>query len=111
MKGIEAIKLLYERYKEIENMNDEELLKTVVKIIENSPQEIISIGSPTVTFVPEIVYCRDCIHRPFREYSEIMAPKTAGGYTDYTCPFICPDPYYTQIPDDDFYCKAGETHE
>lgn len=33
------------------------------------------------------------------------------GYTDYTCPYVCPDPYYTQIPDDDFYCKAGEVYE
>ena len=111
MEGIEAIKLLYEHYKEIENMSDEEVFKEVVKIIENSPQEFISIGPPIVTFSSKIIYCRDCIHRPFKECSEIMAPKIAEGYTDYTCPYVRPDPYYNTIPEDNFYCKAGEAYE
>ena len=114
MKEIEAIKFLHKRYKEIENMSDEELLKEAIKIMENSPQEILSVGSPTVTFVPEIVYCRDCIHRPIKKptgQNYNLAPKTKDGYTDYTCPYVCIDSYYTRIPEDDFYCKFGETHE
>jgi len=110
MEEIEAIKLLCKRYKEIENMSDEEIFKEAVKIIKNSPQEFITVEPPTVTFVPEIVYCRDCIHRPHKEYSKVMAPKTKEGYIDYTCPYVCIDSYYTQMPEDDFYCKAGEAH-
>lgn len=106
MTGLEAVQFLHKVYQAIENMSNEDLLEIAEK-----EKSVISIGSPIVTFSPEIVYCRDCIHRPFKKYSEIMAPKIAEGYIDYTCPFVCPDPYYTQIPEDDFYCKAGETHE
>jgi len=114
MKEIEAIKFLHKRYKEIENMSDEELLKEAIKIMENSPQEILSVGSPTVTFVPEIVYCRDCIHRPERNYKYkffFAEGPLIEGKEDTTCPYVCDDSYYTRIPEDDFYCKFGEAHE
>ena len=92
------LKDVYEEYLEyLNNMSDEELKELFEKAMENSP----------VTALEEIVYCRDCIHRPFKEYSEIHAPKI-NGLTDYTCPFVCVDSYYTRIPDDDFYCKFGE---
>jgi hypothetical protein len=108
MEGIEAIKLLYERYKEIENMSDEEIFKEVVKIIKNSPQEFITVEPPTVTFVPEIVYCRDCIHRPRKHWEgdeyEIVAPKNQKGKNDYTC--YCS--WLHIIPGDSFYCGFGE---
>lgn len=78
-------------------MSDEELKEIFERAMENSP----------VTALEEVVYCRDCIHRPFKEYSEMKAPKI-NRLTDYTCPFVCVDSYYTIIPDDDFFCKNGE---
>ena len=58
----------------------------------------------------ELVYCKDCIHRPLRgEKIEITyAPHDKDGYRDYTCPFLCPDPWYNRRPDDYFFCKYGE---
>ena len=95
------LKDIYEEYLEyLNNMSDEELKELFESAMEKSP---------VIEFPPEIVYCRDCIHRPFKEYSEIKAPKI-NGLTDYTCPFVCVDSYYTTIPEDDFYCKAGETN-
>lgn len=95
------LKDIYEEYLEyLNNMSDEELKELFEKAMENSP---------VIEFPPEIVYCRDCVHRPFKDYLEIKAPKIKG-LTDYTCPFVCIDSYYTTIPDDDFYCKAGETN-
>lgn len=95
------LKDVYEEYLEyLNNMSNEELKRLFEKAMSNSP----------VTALEEVVYCRDCIHRPFKEYSEIHAPKI-NGLTDYTCPFVCVDSYYTTIPDDDFYCKAGEANE
>jgi hypothetical protein len=92
------LKDIYEEYLDyLTNMSDKELKELFERTMENSP----------VTALEEVVYCRDCIHRPFKEYSEMKAPKI-NGLTDYTCPFVCVDSYYTIIPDDDFFCKNGE---
>jgi len=109
--GTKLMKLLLTENEEIINMSNKEILETVKEIMKTNPYMHVFSEPSSINSIPEIVYCRDCIHRPFKEYSEIMAPKTKDGYTDYTCPFICLDPYYTQIPNDNFYCKAGETHE
>ena len=57
-----------------------------------------------------IVYCKDCIHRPYE-----MVPGIRYGLTvespdrAYKCPCFCDgDGWYSYIPDDDFFCGNGE---
>ena len=56
----------------------------------------------------EIIYCKDCIHRPYIENEKVKEPKDIDGYTDYTCPLCCDDSYYNRMPADDFFCAYGE---
>ena len=58
----------------------------------------------------DIVYCRDCIHRPRKRWIcddyEIAPPQ---GTNDRTCPFLKASyPWENTIPDDNFYCAYGE---
>lgn len=61
--------------------------------------------------VRPVIYCKECKHRPAKEYGRIIAPKDADGYTDYNCPFVCEDPWYNRMPADDDYCSCGEKRE
>lgn len=107
--------LIKDTYEEVSEYLGSKIYKEVRELLEkakryNEEQKLFENtmkNSPIIEFPPEIIYCRDCIHRPFKEYSEIQAPKI-NGLTDYTCPFVCVDSYYTIIPDNDFFCKNGE---
>lgn len=55
---------------------------------------------------PEIVRCRDCIHRG--HYDEKLHCVV---YPDEKCPALCDDPFYSWRPDDDWFCPNGETME
>ena len=65
-----------------------------------------------------IVRCKDCKHRPRRgenKWANVCAPRVmASEYEqhltveDETCPFLCDDPFYSEIPPDDFFCAYGE---
>lgn len=65
--------------------------------------------------VRPVVLCRECKHRPEKEYGRIVAPKDADayadGYMDYKCPFVCDDSWYNRMPADDDYCSRGEKRE
>ena len=64
--------------------------------------------SPAVDAV-EVVRCKDCKHRPITEdFWGIIGPEDENGELDYTCPFLCSDPFYSKIPKDEFYCACGE---
>lgn len=97
--------LIKDTYEEVSEYLVNKIYKEVKELYEKAKEYNVKVEEES-----HIVYCRDCIHRPFKEYSEIHAPKI-NGLTDYTCPFVCVDSYYTTIPDDDFYCKAGEANE
>ena len=56
----------------------------------------------------EIIYCKDCVHRPYIEDEKVKEPKDINGYTDYTCPLCCDDSYYSRMPADDFFCAYGK---
>lgn len=60
--------------------------------------------------VRPVIYCKECKHRPSKEYGRIIAPKD-DGYTDYKCPFVCEDSWYNRMPADDDYCSCGEKSE
>ena len=55
---------------------------------------------------PEIVRCKDCIHRG--RYDERLHCVV---YPDEKCPALCDDPFYSWRPDDDWFCPNGETME
>ena len=67
------LKDIYEEYLEyLNNMSDEELKELFESAMEKSP---------VIEFPPEIVYCRDCIHRPVydeEEYDLIVPPYNNG---------------------------------
>lgn len=54
------------------------------------------------------VRCKDCVHRPSR------IPGATDGregmnleFPDDWCPMQCEDPWYSQMPRDDFFCGWG----
>jgi L-rhamnose mutarotase len=52
---------------------------------------------------PEIVRCKDCMHRPtLDEDGELDFPPT------YQCPCQCDDYYYSWMPEDDWFCGNAE---
>lgn len=53
---------------------------------------------------PEIVRCKDCIHKPLWEDGGVRFP-------DDDCPCYCPDIYYSWIPEDDWFCGNGKRAE
>lgn len=62
-----------------------------------------------------IVHCEDCKHRPVRgenKWANVCAPRVMDEQhrtvEDKTCPFLCDDPFYSEIPPDDFFCAYGE---
>lgn len=58
---------------------------------------------------PEIIRCKDCMHRPIKKDGEIMPPGPE--YDDEKCPCLCEDPFYSWMPRDDFFCANGERRE
>lgn len=61
----------------------------------------------------EVVMCKDCIHKPI-----INDPRAIGGFglrfPDFKCPCRCDDPYYSWMPNDNWFCgncEKGEENE
>lgn len=76
---------------------------------------------PTINAVP-VVRCKDCKHRPvYDEQKREMPPMLNIEYDedgepwiwddDMTCPYLCGDSYYNQMPDDEQFCDRGERKE
>ena len=53
--------------------------------------------------VVEVVRCRECIHRPSG-----TGVNHDVKFPDDACPCQCPDPWYSWVPPDDWYCASGE---
>ena len=71
------------------------------------------VDSVPAADVVEVVRCKDCVHRP--EASDgvtsgvrVEAPRDEEGWHDDTCPYLCGDPWYNEIPNDDWFCHLGE---
>lgn len=63
--------------------------------------------------VVEVVRCKDCVHRPIVQdasmrYGFGITGPEENGDTDFTCPYLCSDPYYNRMPKDDWYCSSGK---
>ena len=62
-----------------------------------------------------VVRCKNCKHAPREEIIDgkhyIIEPKDEDGTTDNTCPYVCMDWYYTEVPDGDSFCNKGERKE
>ena len=58
---------------------------------------------PTIDAV-EVVRCKDCKHRPYRDDDG----RLDG---DYVCPYLCDDPFYSIEPIDSWFCHRGERKE
>ena len=59
------------------------------------------------TVESEVIMCKDCIHRPI-----IDDPDATDGFglqfPDFKCPCRCDDPYYSWMPNDNWFCGNGE---
>ena len=63
---------------------------------------------------PEIIRCKDCIHRPIANDTYNFDDWNCGfdiEFPDYRCPCRCDDEYYNRIPDDDWFCGNAERGE
>lgn len=73
--------------------------------------DVVTDFTPTIDAVP-VVRCKDCKHAPREEIIDggvyIIEPKDKDGTTDSTCPYVCMDWYYTEVPDGDSFCNKGE---
>lgn len=49
----------------------------------------------------ELIRCRECKHRPYRDGDGMIDG-------DYVCPYLCDDPYYAAMPEDDWFCHRAE---
>jgi hypothetical protein len=58
----------------------------------------------------QIVYCKDCIHRP-KKIDEEDNGVLILEFPDNICPVQCEDTYYSIYPADDFYCAYGKDKE
>lgn len=59
--------------------------------------------------VVEVVWCKDCIHRPSRIHgAEDEREGLNLEFPDYWCPMQCEDDWYNIMPRDDFFCGYGE---
>lgn len=93
-----------------------------------SEEEVLeNVQEYEILSVDPLVRCRECKHRPVKSPDKegrlwITAPKNynedclstfapAVGEYDLTCPYLCDDPYYNRMPDDDYYCADGEREE
>ena len=55
----------------------------------------------------KIIRCINCKYRPIDRLGngwgfELEFPE------EYKCPLQCDDPWYSRMPDDDWYCANGE---
>lgn len=66
-------------------------------------------GVPAADVRP-VVYCKDCIHRPYETVPGVRYGLTVESPdSEYKCPCFCDgDGWYSYIPDDDFFCGNGE---
>jgi len=57
---------------------------------------------------PEIICCKDCKHRPYKDEDGEVWPTS---WDDLICPCLRENSYYSWMPEDDFFCKRGERRE
>ena len=73
-------------------------------------EECLKMAIKALTVQPEIIYCKDCKHRPSKPENhkngfDLVFPS------DFKCPCQCDDGYYSWYPDDNWYCANGERKE
>lgn len=56
----------------------------------------------------EIVRCKDCKHKPKLQQGR---NRIYLDFPDDICPLQCDDPWFSQKPDDNFFCAKGERNE
>ena len=80
-------------------INTEEIPWQTTETIGDNPVEVKLVLKQSIDTMStiEIVCCKECKHRPGYE---------SKGCFDTVCPFA--DGRFRRVPDDDFFCKAGE---
>ena len=63
------------------------------------------------TAQPEIIRCKDCMHRPVVNNNYSNDERGCGfdiEFPDYKCPCQCEDGFYNRLPDDNWFCGNAE---
>ena len=96
-------------FKHIPGVNDAEY----IKLLEENSERWKQIANSAIAKLkrmsaerPEIVRCKDCIHRSWdtgKKWPDHIESR------DRVCPFLSDDEYNDELPpSDDFYCAYGE---
>lgn len=54
-----------------------------------------------------LVRCKDCKHRPRRRDKDDAHEGFNLVFPDEICPGLCEDPWYSWMPEDDWFCGYG----
>ena len=54
-----------------------------------------------------LIHCCECKHKPKRNYDDDRDGFNLE-FPDERCPCQCSDPWYSWMPDDNWYCVNGE---
>ena len=60
----------------------------------------------------DVIRCKNCKHRPhYEDDGYIYPPKDDNRWIDESCPHVCGDHTYSEMPEDDWFCNFGESNE
>ena len=59
--------------------------------------------------IQDIIRCKNCIHKPSIVKSKHIMDII--DFPDWKCPMRCEDSYYSNIPEDDWFCANGESKD
>lgn len=79
-------------------------------IIQAPELEVVRIEKNNMTCfgkpVTELIRCKECKHRPIDPYNKRVGWDLQ--FPDDVCPCQCIDPWFSYMPDDEWYCGSGE---
>lgn len=68
-------------------------------------------NAPTVKDAVKVIRCKDCIHRPTINDKGVTNGFGLQFPDNSKCPCRCDDPYYSWMPNDNWFCGNGEKEE
>lgn len=89
----------------LEKIYSRNSITDIVEVVERTVLQHLK-DAPTIDAVP-VVRCKECKHRP-KENRSLDGIIYVEFPEEEICPFNCEDPFYNQMPDDDFFCARGE---
>ncbi|MBO7449765.1 MAG: hypothetical protein J6U54_05290 [Clostridiales bacterium] len=114
-------------FSSMQNAFSHELAHNLIGILETNHEIAVKLSDIRTFDVPHInaveykqqlewttiTKCKDCKHRPKIAEGHDANDYTNSGFAldfpnDFKCPCRCEDPYYSWMPDDNWFCANGE---